>query len=42
LLFFLPPEFTDSCARGIDVDGNIVGIAHGADGYYAFLLQPAP
>jgi hypothetical protein len=39
---FLPPEFTDSFASGIDADGNIVGYASGPDAYHAFLLQPVP
>src|SRR6516225_6299684 len=37
---FLPPEFTESQATGIDADGNIVGRASGRDGDHAFLLIP--
>ena len=37
---FLPPEFRDSVATGIDADANIVGYAQGPDGDHAFLLIP--
>ena len=38
---FLPPEFTESQATGIDADGNIVGTAYEPDGTaHAFLLIP--
>ena len=39
---FLPPEFTDSEAYGIDAEGNIVGWAEGPALFHAFLLQPVP
>ena len=39
---YLPPEFTGSIAYGVDLDGNVVGLAAGPGGAHAVMWTTVP